>query len=73
MVPHDARSELAAVAFGLSPAEYISKIWQVRIEASPSIKRPRSRSWPATCREKRGPFVIPQVVSNVTPIKRRKP
>lgn len=69
--PDDARRELRALAHGLTPDEYSSKVWGYRMEQAPTIKRSRSRSWPKTCREPKGAFVLPGSMSNVLSIRRK--
>jgi len=69
----DAREGLARLGAGLSTDEFIDKVWASRIEEMPPRKKPRSRTWPKSCRmPNKGPFVVPERKSNVLPIKRVK-
>lgn len=71
--PTEAREELNAISTGLSRDEYVDKVWLTRIETMPPKKRPRSKTWPPTCRTERG-FVLPKRrLNNVTPIRKPKP
>ncbi len=75
IIPTDAREELGAMAFILGPDKFVDEIWRLR-RAGRRIPKPRSLSWPKTCRTATG-YVLANppapAESNVTPIKRRKP
>ena len=68
IIPTDAREELRALAYGLSPKRYIDKIWSLRPKVR--LVKARSLSWPPTCRTKDG-YVLRKDQTNVTPLKRK--
>jgi hypothetical protein len=69
------REEISAMAFILGPDKFVDEIWRLR-RAGKRIPKPRSLSWPKTCRTATG-YVLANspapAETNVTPIKRRKP
>jgi hypothetical protein len=72
VIPTDARGEMWMLAAGRTQTEYLDKAWGARVAAGKPVKRPRSRSWPKSCREARkGAYMLPQTASNVTPMKRK--
>lgn len=71
IIPTDAREEMMALAFGQTEKAYLRKVWSKRYEGK-HARKPRSLTWPPTCRTERG-FVLPaRNANNVTPIKRER-
>lgn len=70
IIPSEAREHMAAMLFFMGRDKFVDEIWRLR-RAGKRTPKPRSLTWPKTCRTEKG-YVLAQPESNVTPIKRRK-
>lgn len=46
LISCDAREELQAIGYGLTPEEFADKIWDRRIEAAPTVRKSHRKKWP---------------------------
>lgn len=70
-IPTEGRDEMMALAFGHGPKAYLRAVWRQRRGDQPA-RKPRSLSWPASCRTEKG-FVIPvPMPSNISTLPARK-
>jgi len=56
IIPNEARAELSALSFGLTPKQYANKIWSMRRQEKPQ-RTTAKWSWPESCRTEKG-FVL---------------
>ena len=72
-ISHENREELMAMVFIMKQAAYLDEIWRLR-RVGNRARKPRSLSWPETCRTAKGYVLRTGEETNVLPIRKaRKP